>query len=660
MFRAACLGVFAAMLAGLIVVLSGIGWDSPVPMLRERLFLASLNAIFCGWLAAVAACFLSARAVKQGGTGALAFAAVAVAVALVIAPLHLLALPAAAAVALLGLRRPFRPLPLRWSARLGLALHAAPLAIFFLMPADDSAIPLTEPWRDLPPAPASAPVARVSASQPDVLLIVADTLRADAIGNPRVPTPALAGLRARGVWADFAIAPSNQTLPSHMVLLTGLDIEKTGMRSNESRWPERTFLRDEWRAVPLAERFGSAGWRTVGIASNPVLTEVPSRATGDQTFDDGFEVWFGMGRVSYISEFMAWSLRRTLLGLCVPRQILQLRLGKALRLSMERQFRVHRDEGARTTDAALHVLGQCTQQERPYFLFINYLDPHAPYIAPAPFAGSIADLTGAPEGYPGWPYGEYAMRKDMTDALAGGGKTEDWEAERDHLHDLYREEVAYLDAQIGKVIEAVDRSGRPTLVLFTADHGEAFAEHRRLEHRWTIHEEEVRVPFALAGPGVPAAGRLDFAPELVDLPRTLLELCGLPVATTDGRSLFADPGPREALNMMWGQAALRDARYKLMASLSYGEVEDPEITGLQAGAYALQPYALFDLAADPGEVKNLLADFPEVAARLEAALRERLERDSFPSLKPRKMTEGQKGFLAQLGYADGPGAQEHP
>ena len=138
----------------------------------------------------------------------------------------------------------------------------------------------------------SADSAIPAATGADYLLIVADTLRADTALDPEVPTPNLDALRASGLWAEAGMASNNQTVPSHLTLLTGLDVERHGMRSNISGWPTSEQLAGQG-CVPLAERFRAEGWRTAATVSNLLLDRVAekNKDEGYQPFDAGFETW---------------------------------------------------------------------------------------------------------------------------------------------------------------------------------------------------------------------------------------------------------------------------------------------------------------------------------------------------------------------------------
>lgn len=661
--RAACAGVAGAGVSALLLIPAGIGWELADALPRERLFLCGADAVLCGWIAALLAA-LAPR--TRADAGRLRSAAFWIGAALGLAGWSWIAAGAALAITV-GALAGTLPRVLAAVVPAGALLHLVAPAALWAIPPERGLLPLRDPPPALPPADAAAAAgAPVSEARPDVLLIVADTLRADVVLEEGVPTPALDALRARGTWAPHAIAPCNQTLPSHMALLAALDIEKTGMRSNDSRWPERGELQEEWGARFLAERFRDAGWRTAGVGGNPLLESGPSAEEREQPLTDGIEAWQGMQRVDYVERLSGWSERRLLLGWLTPRgklEFLVRRMFYPHELFLER---TNTREGERTLAAALALHEQLAAQPNPYFLFLNIFDPHTPYAAPPPFAGTIAAPADMPAGYGELPGAEFRMRVAVDEGVRRDGRAvEEFAAEIGFLRDLYREEVAYLDSLLARLLERVEATGRPTLILFVGDHGEAFGEHDNLEHRWTLHEEELRVPFVLAGPGVPRGRELGFAPELVDGARTLLELCGLADAAADGRNVLAaraaEPAPgEEPLAFMVFRASVRAGRWKLVSWVSYGEHETAKRDDdFSAGAYDHRALALYDLVEDPGERRNLLAEGETPTAAAQAALAglrgrldARMAKDFFPYLKARRLTSRQAEQLAALGYTD--------
>ncbi len=233
----------------------------------------------------------------------------------------------------------------------------------------------------------------------------------------------------------------------------------------------------------------------------------------------------------------------------------------------------------------------------PVFVWVHLYDPHAPYDPPAAF-----------------------RRKDP-----------------------YRGEIAFADQALGELLASWDARPGSSLVVLTADHGEAFGEHEEESHSLFVYDTTLRVPLILRGTGVPVGRRVKGAVGLVDLAATVADLAGS--AGLPGSSLrsqwSAAPrplGPLYAetlapqLDFGWSDLrAWREGRYKLIRA------PKPE---------------LFDVAADPGETINLIAREPARAAQMAAALEAVLEGEV---ASPRAVDPETAERLRSLGYAQGPG-----
>ncbi|HXU29701.1 MAG TPA: sulfatase-like hydrolase/transferase [Thermoanaerobaculia bacterium] len=230
--------------------------------------------------------------------------------------------------------------------------------------------------------------------------------------------------------------------------------------------------------------------------------------------------------------------------------------------------------GDQVMDRALAWLGEKSQGEekKPLFLWVHLYDPHAPYDPPSPFRERFAA-------------------------------------------DPYRGEIAFADAQVGRLLAELDRRGLAgsTLVAVAADHGEGLGEHGEATHGMLIYESTLAVPLLLRGPGL--APRKVAAPVgLCDLGPTLAGLLGHPFATAaDGKTL---DGRDLSEPLRQGQEPARGD--------VYAETRYPEIFGWSPlsmlrrrdAKYISAPRPeLYDLARDPGERRNLLPEKPAPGAR---------------------------------------------
>ncbi len=268
----------------------------------------------------------------------------------------------------------------------------------------------------------------------------------------------------------------------------------------------------------------------------------------------------------------------------------------AREFGLDQGFDVYRDETSDqvsntggfaqvlASETSARALDWIAQTDRPFFAWVHYYDVHASYEPPEPFRTEFAS-------------------------------------------DLYAGEVAYVDRELGRVFEALRKSGRweNTLVVVTADHGEGLGEHGELTHTYLIYESTMHVPLIVRGPGVPKGARIADVVSNAAIAPTLAELAKLgPLAEADVTS-FA--------GLLRGEKPRDEFAYSesLAGYLDHGWAPIHAIR-TRAEKYIRAPRAeLFDLDADPGEQKNLLEPdpkaHPERVAHAEQSIEELVARE---------------------------------
>ncbi len=199
----------------------------------------------------------------------------------------------------------------------------------------------------------------------------------------------------------------------------------------------------------------------------------------------------------------------------------------------------------------------------------------------------------------------------------------------------YDGELAYTDREVGRLLDTV---GEQALVVVVGDHGEGLAEHGELTHGLFVYESTQRVPWLMAGPGVPN-DVVESPVALQDVTPTILEALALPaLPDAEGRAVPAAT-PRPVFVESWQL----DHRYGLAPHL--GIVDGPlKLIGTPTPE-------LYDVVADPGETENLATARPDDVARLQALI----ETLPAPSTDPAHPLEpDERARLAALGYLDGP------
>ncbi len=406
---------------------------------------------------------------------------------------------------------------------------------------------------------------------PDLFVIVLDSLRADALDREVDGRPVMPRLAewSKGVLRfTRARAPSCSTPTSVAALFTSLPVPATGVTFHRAL-PER--------AVTLAEVLRGAGYATRAYSANPNVT---ARLGFDRGFDELVE--------AYIDP----------------------QLSERVRIQPRHPGWIVRPEAL--IDRAWRDLEQAAAgSPRPQFVYLHLLQPHAPYQPPAPHR----DLFLRPDMTP--------VEASIPEIAAHDGRplAPEWLA---GLRARYDEHVHWADAAAGALLDRIARHPRwrEAAIVVLSDHGEAFGEHGRLFHNTTVHEEMLRVPLLLRLPGeTPPAGRVDVPVDLLDVAPTLTRLAG---AVTPPQFWGRDLSPGAGL------APAGDGEREFLAVARPPAPKFPPFVSLVTGRLKVirnertGATALYDLAADPGETRDLSTTHEDLLAlatgRLDALL----------------------------------------
>ena len=409
-----------------------------------------------------------------------------------------------------------------------------------------------------------------STSQPDVLIVVLDTVRPDklsAYGYDKPTSPQLDAVAAAGVMFEDVTAPGSWTWPSHASLFTGVgpwthgahaSLTAAGVRQSEGYVGVLSMRTD---LPTLAERFSEAGYQTVSLASNSFLDPKLGLTRG-----------FDIAEVLKDSELPARA--KTLLE--APR-------------------------------------------DRPLFLFINIMLAHAPWEAgPAPWAKLHADRLSPGHDAPEWSKGFLMSEFPGIDfyKTPPGSKMSGFKQltagslvlppeDLPLVEDLYTGGITVADYMLNKILKIWNRDRADGIVAVTSDHGEYLGEHGMWEHGKTVFGEVVAVPLIIAAPGrLPKGKRISTPVQLHDLHDTVLELAAVSTDT-----------PRSLVGLVQGDEWVeRPIQAKAWASgpwhQSVGGIYSLDWSLYREGSEALVfssggDRMLFDLSVDPGMTKDL-------------------------------------------------------
>ena len=478
-----------------------------------------------------------------------------------------------------------------------------------------------------------------NAPPPNVLFIAVDDLKPTlgAFGDAYAVTPNLDRLAARGTVFLNAHCQQAVCAPSRVSLLTGLRPDTTRVWDLKTQF--RAALPD---AVTLPQRFKQAGYRSIGMGK----IYDPRSAGGRKSMD----------AASWSAPFLNidQTPANATYGYLNPDTVAHIEAQRAaladLPSGYDKQLKAVFPDGkpatdqadvpdnayhdGAMTDVAVERLSELRSSNEPFFLAVGYKKPHLPFNAPKRYwqlydrsTVPMAQFTQAPEGAPHYTTQPGWELRTNYDAPKNGPIDE--AKQRELIHGYYAA-TSYIDAQIGRLLEALDANGQAdnTIVVVWGDHGWHLGDHD-IWCKHTNYEQATRSPLIIAAPGVGQAGGRNSSPvELVDVYPTLLDLASLkPAGELHGvslRPLMQDPSaavkdlavsqyPRGGGKQITLGYAFRSERYRLVQWVETDRRGD----AADAPRVASE---LYDYTSDPLETRNLIDDpaYAQVRADMEA------------------------------------------
>lgn len=485
------------------------------------------------------------------------------------------------------------------------------------------------------PAPASM------ADKPNVLMIVVDTLRADALGTygkAGNPTPAIDALAADSVVFEQHVAAASWTRSSFASLFT------SRIPSSHVADKKASRLADE--VVMLSEVLQEAGVKTGNLANN-------INVTGSFNFDQGYDAFV------YEAPAYPFGATESVFGLTLYKVVHKLheRIGGKLGLAKD-VTTFYQPAEVVFDDALAFIEGS---QDARWYLGLHLMEPHDPYFDHPYLAGD------GPE------YGRQAYGRAEHEAPAAD--------EAAALAALYAGEVQHLDRKIAAFIERLKASGRydDTLIVFTADHGEEFGEHGGFWHGTTLYDEQIHIPLFVKLPAQRGAGtRVKWQSRAIDVAPTVVAALGLSAdAAWMGADLLGEalqPAQNVPAEAAADAACAAYAPSGHRVAISEEDFEGNVVRAVRTGAFklieaepggprGLAPVELFDLVTDAGETKDLstsgesrcgtfLSDLPTaLAADLDAAIS--AAASGAKSGGEQSLSPADRARLCSLGYLSG-------
>ncbi|MDZ4401994.1 sulfatase-like hydrolase/transferase [Prosthecobacter sp.] len=455
-----------------------------------------------------------------------------------------------------------------------------------------------------------------AAAKPNVLLICVDDLKPllGCYGDKVVKSPNIDRLATRGVLFEKAFCNQAVCSPSRNALTTGLRPQTLGIYDLPTN-----FRKSAPDAVTLPQYFKANGYRAEGLGK---IFHVGHGNVNDEA---------SWSVPHYSPKTISYALKENNPPESTREQALFENKKEAWKLprgapAENADVPDNRYGDGMIADEAIKRLAAAkAKPDEPFFLAVGFLKPHLPFVAPKkywdlydPASFKLPELQKAPEGAPEFApssWGELRQYKDMPEK--GPVTTE----QAIHLIHGYHAATSYMDAQLGKVLDALDANGftENTIIVFWGDHGWHLGDHG-MWCKHTNYEQAARIPVIVAAPGIAGGQRTQALVESCDIYPTLAELSSLPApAKLDGRS-FASVLKNPATSVrdhaihvyprgegLIGRA-IRTQRHRLVEWKKPGAAAETAIL------------ELYDYEADPAETKNLAASQAEIAAELRKLL----------------------------------------
>ena len=467
-----------------------------------------------------------------------------------------------------------------------------------------------------------------AAQRPNILFIAVDDLKPvlGCYGDKVAKTPNIDKLAARGMLFEKAYVNQAVCAPSRNSLMLGIRPQTMGL------YDLKTYFRD----IPVYSNVVSMGqtFMTNGYTAESLGKIYHSSLKDDKSWS--VESWDPKGETYAIEDNRA-----------------SMKGEKGTTTEAGDVADNYYQDGKIAEEAIARLKAKKEKPDQPFMMMVGFHKPHLPFVAPKkywdqfqPEQFSLPEFRTAPEGSPAYALGESGEIMQYKKLPVEELPFPDDFAR--HLIHGYYAATSYTDAQIGKVVAALDELGlaENTFIVLWGDHGWHLGDHGKwCKH--TNYEQATRIPILISGPGIKPGQRTSALIETVDLYPTLLELTGQSMPETgiagmglDGKSLvpiLKDPSqkvneyvfhayPRaektdDTKRKLIGRA-VRNDRYRLV---EWKEPNDPpEKAAIE----------LYDYQTDPLEKKNLAQENPELVTKLRAVLAK------LPEAKPQMGNEG--------------------
>lgn len=509
-------------------------------------------------------------------------------------------------------------------------------------------------------------------ARPNILFIVLDTLRRDRLGiygHSRPTSPRLDEFAAEATRFERAVAPAQWTVPSHASMFTGVYPGEHQVVQGNS------LLSGAYATVAELLRLG--GYHTVGLCNNPLVGVL------DNGLQRGFDEFYNYASAvpQRPNEAQRSRLYREWMKHFQP---FARRVGNQFaksdwlfRISLNPFWVPIWSKYINFKGNTVNSIGDLVDYwqtyfvggaDQPLFAFLNLMQSHLPFQPPQQYVDRVApELRGDRRAY-------QFMGRFNTDGAAWASPPdpalEDWQ--RDTLSAFYDAEIAFQDDQLGRLLDYLRRSKAldNTLVLIVADHGEGLGEHDLFGHGFAVHQELVHVPLLMRGADqMPVGGIVRENVSTRRIFHTLLDVAGLQtgIPGSDVRDLSllnTIRGGDPESELAFSEAIPPSTFLHVLEHRNSAVVDRMRLRltrrGVYQGDHKLMvagdtPESLYNVAVDPAESHNLIAEQPqlvEVLLQTIAAFAPGLHSQEMESASVRDVSDEVLEQLRALGYVD--------
>ncbi len=457
--------------------------------------------------------------------------------------------------------------------------------------------------------------------RPNVILISMDTVRADHLslyGYERDTTPNLKKFAEEATLYTHAVSSGDMTLTSHASIFTGMYARQHGAHREPPDYVAGRPLDEKFHT--LAEKLSENGYLTIGVVSNY------SYLGKGFYLDQGFNYYDYRTQVPFIGRAHQYYLRQN--------------IREAAKYYAPPSLYEETRSAEDINNEVFKLVDKVKKENAPFFLFVNYMDAHWPYIPPPPFDSLYPGKKGV------FTLSHYLRLKKQVMNF----ERNITEEEQRHLISQYDGGIAYIDFQIRELCQRLKEAGlyQNSIIIITSDHGEAFGDRNLMEHGVSVYQDLVYVPLIIKYPYQKNNKVIDEPVSVTDIMPTVLEVLGYKIPEdVQGNSLLSNSRERSLSVVSESFFKEKGIRY----NSRFDRIERAIYSGsLKYISSTTGKRELYDLLKDPKERENIYNSDSSISKDFENRLNQWLEMNVYKAGSTTELKQEVIDRLKTLGY----------